>query len=109
MNRPFTDYMNHFQSVPVVTNQPNRTTDRKCMPNTTATTFLTLSTPLVVPLNFVDTQFLKNSKKNPFETNTYLNAAANPTQTLYQPHTVQNVVPFTSFILFFCHCRSILL
>ena len=60
------------------------------MLNPINTTVPTLSRSLLAPLNLADTYSLTSTNKNSFQTNTNLNATANPSQTLYQPHAPTN-------------------
>ena len=51
---------------------------------------------LSVPLNTAGTYSCKNTNIYPVQTNTNLNAIANPHQTLYQPHTAPDIGPSAS-------------
>ena len=84
---PFADFINQIQNNQAVAYQPIRSNDQTFMLNTKTTTVPTLSRPPLAPLNIADTYSLSTTNNNPFETNTILNATANQSQTLYQPHT----------------------
>ena len=63
------------------------------MLNTKSTSVPTLSRPQLAPLNFAEPYSLSSTNNNQVQTNTNLNATANPSQTLYQPHTSPNIGP----------------
>ena len=46
--------------------------------------------PRLPPLNFVTTYSLSSTNNNTFQANRILNAIANPSQMIYQPHTATN-------------------
>ena len=93
MNNPFTEYINQFQNNHTVTNPPNRSNDQTFILNTIPTTTPDLQRPTLPLLNFADTYSLSSTDNKPFQTNTNLNAIANPCQTLYQPYTAHNICP----------------
>ena len=63
------------------------------MLKTFTTTFFALSRPPSAALNFVDTYSLSSTNNKLFQTNANLNATANQSQTLYQPHTAPDIGP----------------
>ena len=90
MYNPFTDFINQIQKYQTVTNQPNRSNDRIFTLNTKITIVPTLSRIPLAPLNFSDNYLVRTTKKNPFQTNTKLNATANQCHTFYQPRIAPN-------------------
>ena len=55
------------------------------------TTVPTLSRSPLARLKKADTDFLSSTNNKPLQTNTKLNAAANPCQMLFRPHTAANI------------------
>ena len=68
------------------------------MLKTLNTTLPTLSRPRLAPLNIGATYLKSSTNKFPFQTKSNLNAAANPSQFLYQPHTAPNMGPSTCLL-----------
>ena len=88
--------MKQAQYDPPVTNQSSRSNDHIFMLNTIKITVPTLTRLSLAPLNFADNYSFRSTNKTRFQTNTNLNATADPSQTLYQPPTARNIGPFAS-------------
>ena len=68
------------------------------MLSTKTNTVPALLRPRWAPLSFVDIFSLSNTNNVHLQANTILNASANPTQTIYQPHTATNVSSSASLL-----------
>ena len=90
MYNPLTINSNQIQNNQTVSNGPNRSNDQTSILKTVTTTVPTLSRPPLVPLNIADTHSLSSTDSIPFPTITKLHATANPSRTLYLPHTAHN-------------------
>ena len=93
MYNPFTDHLKQIEKDQTVTNQQKRSKDPACTLNTITITAPTLSRPLLAQPKFADNYSLSSTKNKPIQTITDFNAFANPSQTLYQPHTAPNTGP----------------
>ena len=91
MYNPFTGYINQIQNNQTVANQSSKSIGQRLMLNTKSINVPSLLRPPMSPLNFVDSSSLRSTYKNPFQTNTNLNATVNRSQTLYQPQTAPNI------------------
>ena len=91
MYNPFSDYINETQNNQTVANLTDISIDQIFLLNTKTTTAPTLSGSPLAPLNIASTYSLKCTNNNPFQTETIINATANPCQKLYQPHTAPNI------------------
>ena len=60
-----------------------------------------MSKPPLAPLNIADKCSLKSANNNRFQTITNLNATANPTHALHQPHTAPKIGPCASVLSLF--------
>ena len=91
ISNPFIDYINQLQNISTLTSQSKRSNENASMMNTISKNIPKRSRPLFSPLKFVDTHSVRNTNNKTFHSNTYLNATANPFQTLYQPHSTPMV------------------
>ena len=73
-----------------MTDQSIRSNDQTFMLNTKTPTFSTRSRPSLTPLKDAESFLLSGTISYPFRISIIFNATANPSQTLYQPHTAPN-------------------
>ena len=90
-----TDYIIQVQKISTVTNQSKKSAVFTFMPKTTTTSVPSLSKPPSTLLKKAGFYAFSSTNMKKFQSNTKINATANPSQTFHETHFAQNTDHFT--------------